>query len=163
MSYEGGSQDSEKLESIKIARTKRSPEQIKDDIEKHSKICSVCKERKDFWEFLMDRRMPDFFSGRCRKCYYKTHGRKSWLKTYGITPEGYELILTSQSGCCAICKKPETVEHEGKIKNLAVDHDHKTGRVRGLLCDGCNTGLGRFKDSIEALREAIKYLEKQER
>jgi len=63
-----------------------------------------------------------------------------------------------QNGKCAICKKPETRKTGNKIRELSIDHCHKTGKVRGLLCDSCNNGLGRFKDSVKLLESALKYL-----
>lgn len=77
---------------------------------------------------------------------------KSLQKYYGISLTEYDEILTKQNGVCAICNtKPKT-------KNLAVDHDHTTNRVRGLLCSNCNTGLGLFKDEPNLLKKSIKYL-----
>lgn len=71
-----------------------------------------------------------------------------------ITVSEFERMMAEQSGLCLICDKPEA--DNGKA--LAVDHDHETGKVRGLLCDRCNQGLGRFKDSPELLRRALLYL-----
>lgn len=71
------------------------------------------------------------------------------LKTYGLTPEAYEKIVTSQGGGCAIC---------GCTDKLTVDHDHLTENVRGVLCQWCNSGLGQFRDSEERLSQAISYL-----
>lgn len=88
--------------------------------------------------------------------------RRSKLKiAYGITPEQYDEMHNSQGGVCAICRKPETVVDPKKgLRRLAVDHDHVTGRVRGLLCINCNNGLGRFGDSPERLAAALAYLVK---
>lgn len=79
-------------------------------------------------------------------------------RKFGITPEDYETLLENQNNCCALCGKPEVVTWKGKVKQLAVDHDHSTGLVRSLLCQKCNTGLGSFNDSEELLEKAIKYL-----
>lgn len=76
------------------------------------------------------------------------------LKVYGLTPEKYNLMLLSQGGICAICHLARG------IRKLAVDHDHETGVVRGLLCQFCNTALGKFLDDIKILKRAIEYLEK---
>lgn len=73
-------------------------------------------------------------------------------KKYGITEEIYEKILKAQNGRCAICKCQQ------HYQRLAVDHDHKTGQVRGLLCVQCNRGLGRFFDSELRLRNAADYI-----
>ncbi len=65
----------------------------------------------------------------------------------------------SQDGVCAICRRPETFITTGQGPcRLSVDHDHKTGKVRGLLCRDCNVGLGNFGDSGERLRNAAAYL-----
>lgn len=59
---------------------------------------------------------------------------------------------------CAICKEPQSVLLKGELKRLAVDHCHKTKKIRGLLCDNCNKGLGLFKDKPELLNSASEYL-----
>jgi hypothetical protein len=83
-------------------------------------------------------------------------------RKFGITIEEYNSMLKSQNGVCAICKINET---SIRVKNnrhidLSIDHCHKTGKVRGLLCFKCNSSLGKFKDSIETLQNAIDYLKK---
>lgn len=87
--------------------------------------------------------------------------RSQILKKYGITIYQYMDMLELQNGLCAICLKPETAADKkyGKIKNLAVDHDHKTGLVRGLLCFKCNYAIGLLEDSPQRARNAAKYLE----
>lgn len=81
---------------------------------------------------------------------------------YGITPEQYNEMLIIQNNCCAICGNEETAINVGtnKIQKLAVDHCHRTGKVRGLLCQDCNRGIGKFHDDISRLKKAIEYLEK---
>lgn len=76
---------------------------------------------------------------------------------YDITVAQWNELHTSQGGKCQICKEilPEITASE---KIPAVDHCHKTGKIRGLLCHPCNAGLGHFKDSIELLQKAINYL-----
>jgi hypothetical protein len=79
--------------------------------------------------------------------------------TYGLTKDEYNKILSQQNGVCAICLKAETcISKNGNPHRLAVDHDHSTGKVRGLLCKNCNTGLGMFFDSADLLRMAENYL-----
>ncbi len=75
---------------------------------------------------------------------------------YGITLEDYKELLKQQGGVCAICRKNEN----RKIKFLSVDHDHKTGEVRGLLCNYCNSTLGYSKDNIDRLLKCAEYLNK---
>lgn len=80
----------------------------------------------------------------------------SWLKSsYGISLEEYRCMESSQGGVCCICRHKN--EHG---KRLAVDHDHATGVIRGLLCDKCNRALGLMKDRPDNLRAAADYLER---
>ena len=84
---------------------------------------------------------------------------RNWTlkNTYGITTDDYNDMFIEQGGSCAICGT-----HQGELKKrLHVDHCHDTGKVRGLLCDGCNIALGRFKDNLDILHNAIKYLEQE--
>lgn len=85
---------------------------------------------------------------------------KDLQRHYGITLDEFNEMLEKQNGVCAICGNPETIvdKKTGNIRALAVDHCHKEGHVRALLCTGCNQGLGNFKDSIELLNKAITYL-----
>lgn len=75
------------------------------------------------------------------------------FRLYGITQPEYDAMLTAQGGRCAICHE------EPNGRQLGVDHDHATGRVRGLLCSRCNMGLGAYRDDVALLRQAITYLE----
>lgn len=80
-------------------------------------------------------------------------------KAYGISIDEYEAMLKKQDGKCFICDEPETTIIRGQLIGLAVDHDHKTGKVRDLLCKSCNHGIGNFRDSPTLLRAAAAYLE----
>jgi len=73
-------------------------------------------------------------------------------KKFGIGLHQYQTILEQQGGVCYICGNQD-------FRNLAVDHDHKTGKVRRLLCTSCNTGLGKFRDDPALLRKAAEYVE----
>jgi len=84
-----------------------------------------------------------------------THNLK---KKYKLTEEDYNNLLVKQGNVCKICGKAETHTFKGKVINLAVDHCHKTGKVRGLLCYSCNTALGKFEDDVNFLQKAIEYL-----
>lgn len=81
-------------------------------------------------------------------------------KNFGITIERYAEMLKAQSGVCAICAQPETAIRNGKLKMLAVDHCHAGSGIRGLLCQDCNLGIGRFADDPDRLRAAAAYLER---
>lgn len=82
------------------------------------------------------------------------HRTKASLKEYGLTQEDYDEMNASQGNVCAICGGSSN-------KPLSIDHCHDTQHIRGLLCTGCNTGLGRFEDDIERLRAAADYLEER--
>ena len=127
-----------------------------------NKTCCACGEEKSLTEFHRDKSKKDGYKSRCKECHkvwYQPYDaeidRKKKLKsTYGITPEDYNNMFKEQKGCCAICG----VHQSERKKRLAVDHCHKTGKIRGLLCSNCNTGIGNLRDSIELLEQAIKYL-----
>lgn len=81
--------------------------------------------------------------------------RKSHLKRkFGLTVEQWDRMLEQQGGGCAICKGQPTTSH-----GFHVDHCHETGKIRGLLCHGCNTTLGAVKESVDTLKAMIEYLE----
>lgn len=82
------------------------------------------------------------------------------IRNFGIDQAAYDKILADQNGACKLCHRVETGTRNGKVKALAVDHDHETGHVRGLLCEHCNTGLGKLRDDPETLRRAADYIER---
>jgi hypothetical protein len=88
---------------------------------------------------------------------YKSIELKS---NFGITYDEYSTMLQNQNGVCAICFQPETTKSrtKGKIRLLAVDHNHVTGKVRGLLCSGCNQAIGLLKDDPLRGDSLAKYL-----
>lgn len=98
------------------------------------------------------------------KKYHQENPQKaknSGLKRqYGIDLDQYNVFLKNQNDVCAICHKSSTAidKRTGKTKMLAVDHDHNTGKIRGLLCEAHNRALGMFHDNIEELQSAIAYL-----
>lgn len=81
---------------------------------------------------------------------------------FSLSLEQYQEMHDRQGGKCAICGQPEMQMRNGKIKALAVDHNHKTGAIRGLLCCDCNQGIGKLKDDVTVLQNAIRYLNGQE-
>lgn len=94
-----------------------------------------------------------------KKRYSKRWHKNNNLKAkYGITLDDYERMLTEQNFVCAICNNPEDVQH----KVLAVDHNHETSKVRGLLCYRCNTSLGLLRENIDNVKRMLKYLEKHQ-
>lgn len=102
----------------------------------------------------------------------KFHNRECWkswralnkqtrlaklLATYGLTPTTYQSLYDAQGGVCGICRYSGAVDGPDR---LAVDHDHATGRVRGLLCRACNVGLGHFGDDPSILASAVRWLDR---
>lgn len=150
-----------------------------------TKVCWGCIEEKSLSEFHRQSNATDGLQARCKKCQvkynrkysrrrntdpvqmekrriaanvrYHTHpnGNASHLKKYGITPDEYNTKLQEQGFACAICKTPQA-----RLKRrLAVDHDHATGHIRGLLCVRCNIAIGQFRESHERMLAAIAYLQ----
>lgn len=140
------------------------------------KTCGRCGEAKKLSEFGISKKATAAknasYRAICRTCQVKAaqdwygrpgnrtralgNARRAWIKRkYGISLEEYDELLARQDGGCAICgSRDHALEYQ-----LAVDHDHETGRVRGLLCHRCNLGIGQFGDDLDLLRKAIKYLE----
>jgi hypothetical protein len=81
-------------------------------------------------------------------------------RRYGLSYEQYDAMLAAQRGLCLICKKPETSlnQHTHEPRLLSVDHCHETGKVRGLLCKRCNTGIGAFEEDPDLMKAAIRYV-----
>jgi len=129
------------------------------------KMCIRCKELKDLSKFENHSTSKDGKRNQCSSCRYKIrlerepnyyNKQRNWnlLKRYGITLEDYNQMLLDQNNVCAICQKQNDHNH----KLLFVDHNHKTGALRGLLCHNCNIILGNAKDDPEILRAALAYL-----
>lgn len=144
------------------------------------KRCACCKQMKPVSEF---NRLRKRFQPYCRPCghaivearrverrktgeatedyrlyYWK---KKKWIKLkskYGCERATYEALYEQQGGVCAICLQPETQTYKGTLIKLALDHDHGTGEIRGLLCKSCNLAIGKFKENVEIVRRAVDYL-----
>ncbi len=115
--------------------------------------CLNCKEQE---------RGPDGFCAACSKVKTEKRAlrqqqktRKKIVRRYGLSLDEYDAMLTCQQGRCAICHAQPSDIH------LAVDHDHSSGRVRGLLCSDCNLGIGLFRDQASLLVAAAEYLTRQ--
>jgi len=130
------------------------------------KRCSSCQKELPRSDFHIYRAAKDGLCHYCKACLSnkrrqrcdKDHGageRNSSLRSkYGITAADYETMLVAQKAVCAICGCPAS---DFKSR-FAVDHDHKTGTIRGLLCFHCNSGIGHFRDDVILLASAIGYL-----
>src|SRR5229473_7496563 len=77
---------------------------------------------------------------------------------FRMIPSEYAKLITEQNGLCAICREPERAKQNGVVRNLAIDHDHDTGKLRGLLCSDCNRSIGMMMDNPERLESAARYL-----
>lgn len=143
------------------------------------KVCSNCGRNKNYTAFAYSGTTKDGHEDYCKVCKKtvlkiqkaratkatqlahqsaRWHAQRPYLRDYGITLEDYKRLLEAQGGVCAICKRPETKQINGKVIPLAVDHDHVTKLVRGLLCARCNTGIGQFEDNVDFLLAAADYL-----
>lgn len=144
------------------------------------KTCAHCKALKPLSDYHAEARRFDGLNRVCKVCSAESH--RSWLarnpsknaelqkrwrdnnpersadhnlkKLYGLPIGTYDKMFAAQEGRCAICKTDDT----GKHRRFHVDHCHETGKVRGLLCHGCNVSLGHYKHSIDILQAAITYL-----
>lgn len=150
-----------------------------------SKMCGKCHKTKQLKEFYKNRSAKDGYQNMCKLCKheynrqyrkknnvkakawdkrarekikkhnpqkYKKRYRNSQLKyNYNITLTEYNAIFEKQNGCCKICEHHQS----GLNVALAVDHDHKTGKIRGLLCSLCNASLGRYEKYYDAIQEYI--------
>ena len=133
-----------------------------------TKVCRKCGQPKLLVCFdFVNQKKSLMLRGTCRDCiskqgrsrhrnlsgYYSDYNRES---KYGVTPIDFEHLNTAQNGLCAICNQPPS------RKNLDIDHNHKTGTVRGLLCSSCNLVIGKMKDDPTLLEAAAAYLRKHD-
>jgi hypothetical protein len=137
-----------------------------------SKICTGCRIDKSHAEFWKNRNSGDGFQHYCKSCHrektvdHRTNAQKNkswrarWLASkYGLAERDYSLMLLQQGGVCAICEKAETSTNKhGTVKMLAVDHDEETGIIRGLLCEQCNTGIGKLRHDPLLMLKAAEYV-----
>lgn len=113
-------------------------------------------ERHRRWKEQNPERVTELRNAQYERRKANGTARKHHLKSrYGITPEDEQRIWDAQEGCCAVCRNPFVARN---YRQMHIDHDHKTGRVRGFLCINCNHGLGNFGDSIALLQAAVRYL-----
>lgn len=140
-----------------------------------TKQCSKCPKELPLNKFHKNKKGKYGVGSRCKKCtsvynqkrYKKYNGleksKKCGLKRkFNMTLEQYDQMFEQQNGVCAICGLKETRKNQWGTTRLSVDHNHKTGKVRGLLCGQCNTVLGLVYDSRETLLRAAIYLEEKD-
>jgi hypothetical protein len=132
--------------------------------------CGKCRKDLPTSEFNLDRARKTGYAWQCKACrkeydqgyhsdnrekHLETMRKNAYARRYKMTVAEYDGLFKAQDSACAICGASEGWQG----KRLAVDHDHKSGAIRGLLCDRCNTVLGKMEDSPELLRRAASYLE----
>lgn len=143
------------------------------------KVCSSCGLSKPLSDFYKEPRVKDGRFRRCKACHCKTtkeyreknpeiyrkaslkHWRSlddkkkqaRWIKRYGLSAEQYYKMLAEQKEVCKICGQKCSTK-----QTLCVDHCHKTGKIRGLLCVKCNTSLGMLNDDVSLFYKAVEYL-----
>lgn len=139
------------------------------------KICTRCGKDKPLDAYSPNRGGKLGLLSNCRSCMVernrerktnprpphrpmgiKAQRRFANLRPYGMTPQQYDSMLAEQGGCCAICGS--TDNGDSRFDTFYVDHSHESGTVRGILCRGCNAGLGQFKDNPDLLLAAAAYL-----
>ena len=138
------------------------------------KTCTKCAVEHCLCSYAKQKANRDGLTYWCRGCRsdyarakrdepgFKEKKRENSLRfSYGIGIQVYQKMHEAQKGLCAICHEPETKERNGKRLTLCVDHCHKTGEVRRLLCNRCNLMLGLARDNPEILREAASYVERE--
>jgi len=129
---------------------------------KEKLVCDKCrKEKSSLWQKenkeRVNRKNRIWSENNYEKKYNSSKNSKL-LNEYGITFDEFNKMLEKQNYKCKICGKEETKELKGTKWKLSVDHCHKTGKVRGLLCAKCNVGLAKFEEDEQQFINAIKYL-----
>lgn len=136
------------------------------------KYCPVCKKTKKISDFHKNKRRADGLCIECKVCHNarsRKYGKENYdpnkarsfhlRAKYGITEAEYIALYEKQGGVCACCGRAETIFSNKKKDTfqLAVDHNHVTGKVRALLCIACNTSLGALNEDIERIEALLKY------
>lgn len=151
------------------------------------KACSKCGETKPTDAFWKDSRYRGGYQHQCKACKYKVSeewrkrnresvnakqreyqranpdvARRSWVKKkYGMTWDEYQSMVFTHDNRCGVCWRTADEAEPGRL--LSVDHCHETGRVRGLLCGGCNRALGLLQDDVLRIRKLAEYVERYAR
>lgn len=136
-----------------------------------NKVCLKCKLEKPVENFYRASRNSDRFQSYCKPCgiqngrdwrnkssFRERDRKRKLLKRHGVTLEQYTSMLNTQCGVCRICSLPPTSKRNHEKYNLCVDHCHKTGKIRGLLCKSCNLAIGNMSDNLEWANNIVKYL-----
>lgn len=143
---------------------KECTKEMRDEIKLHNtknprplvetKKCSRCKKVKTASKFYQHPTTPSGLHSRCKRCSIEGAREQQVLKTYGLTMVQYQNYFDAARGVCGLCGKTPI-----RSSNLELDHCHKTGKVRGVLCGSCNKGLGFLQDNPDLLRRAAIWIE----
>lgn len=132
----------------------------------NKKICTKCQQEKTLDHFHKNPGCIANIHSWCKECVlnqnkvkHKERLESRLRRSYGLSVEAFHEMLEKQKQCCAICETPFASFGKDEERNTHVDHDHVSGKVRGLLCPHCNRGIGSFKDNPQSLRRAALYLE----
>ncbi len=121
-----------------------------------TKRCSKCGETKPLDEFHVRTRSYDGVQAFCKPCMREANQ----ISKYGVTTEAFHAQLEAQEDSCVLCGRDVSHAPDAPgARRAHIDHDHETGKPRGILCLSCNTGLGKFNDDPARLRAAAAYLE----
>ncbi|MGY1858515.1 endonuclease VII domain-containing protein [Modestobacter sp. SYSU DS0290] len=115
-----------------------------------SRWCPGCRQAVTHEQFSRNSRQRSGFGSRCLRCHRRSSNDAYWTRRYGLTRADVAALRAGQADACAIC---------GAAAPEHLDHDHQTGRVRALLCQRCNQGLGLLQDDPSVLRAAADYVE----
>lgn len=120
------------------------------------KICRDCKENKSIDSFHNSLSYVNGYNAICKICY-----KYDWMKKkYNLSKEEFDEMFKCQLEMCDICETRLNINASSKEDGcICIDHCHKTGKVRGIVCKRCNTAMGFFKDDIKVMKKAIHYLE----
>lgn len=141
-------------------------------LEQHIKTCTRCRQALPVTMFSETPRYKDRLRSQCKPCrrdleaarrarpgYQRTNTKlvdraRRIAQSYGVSINEYARLAAAQANCCALCERGS----EWKYGVLVIDHCHETGRVRGLLCNSCNTALGKLGDTEKAIAKALAYV-----
>jgi hypothetical protein len=165
----------EKVEPESCSGVDVTPLRDSGNTDERMKTCTKCNTRRPLLDFWKSKRHKDGYMYACKFCatdYNKKERKnrndydnmKSVFYKYGLTKDQYLEMLVSQKHVCAICGGTEYVvdKRTGKIRRLHVDHCHKTGKIRGLLCQKCNQAIGLLGDTSILVLKAAAYLQVNE-
>ncbi len=141
------------------------------------KQCPKCKRTISSDGFYLNKKTKSGLQSWCKECsriaskwYHKENPQKAKIYShrsrrkrtsdcYQFTVKEYEVLLQRSNGVCEICGSPETIKSRtGTLRPLSIDHCHKTGKIRGLLCHRCNVAIGLFKEDLDIMASAASYL-----